>query len=66
MVKKYAEQTTIEMYSVKQAAEKLKLSQAQIRLLARTGKIRAQKIVDGRDWVILKLNYKRKRKRKSK
>ena len=50
------------MYSTKTAAYKLGLSQVQIRLLARTGVIKAKKF--GRDWVILDLNYTRKRKPK--
>jgi len=50
------------MYSTKKAAEMLGLSQAHVRLLARKGLIKAQMI--GRDWVVLELNYKRKRKTK--
>ena len=50
------------MYSTKQAAERLGLSQDHIRLLARTGVIKARKI--GRDWIVLDLNYTRKRKPK--
>ena len=50
------------MYSTKEAAEKLGLSQDHIRLLARQGVIEAKKI--GRDWVVLELAYKRKRKPK--
>jgi excisionase family DNA binding protein len=47
------------MYSTKEASEKLALSQDHVKLLARKGLIKAQKI--GRDWVILDLNYQRKR-----
>jgi hypothetical protein len=47
------------MYSTNEAAEKLGLSQAQVRLLARKGIIKAKKL--GHDWVVLDLNYTRKR-----
>ena len=50
------------MYSTKGAAEKLGLSQAHVKLLARKGLIEARKL--GRDWVVLSLDYKRKRKPK--
>ena len=50
------------MYSTKQAAEILGLSQSHVRLLARTGRIEAKWI--GRDWVIISLDYQRKRKPK--
>ena len=50
------------MYSTKEAAEKLGLSQDHVKLLARTGVIKARKI--GRDWIVLDLNYKRRRKPK--
>jgi excisionase family DNA binding protein len=50
------------MYSTKEAAEKLGLSQAHVKLLARSGIIKAKKI--GRDWVVLSLDYKRRRKPK--
>ena len=48
------------MYTTREAAEKLGLSADHVKLLARTGKIEAKKM--GRDWVILSLDYKRKRK----
>ena len=48
------------MYSTKEAAEKLGLSQDHVRLLARKGIIKAKKL--GHDWVVLDLNYNRKRK----
>ena len=47
------------MYGTKEAAGILGLSQDHVRLLARTGVIKAKKV--GRDWVVLDLNYKRKR-----
>ncbi len=50
------------MYSTKEAAEKLGLSQDHIRLLARKGKIKARRL--GHDWVILDLDYTRRRKPK--
>jgi len=50
------------MYSTKEAAERLGLSQAHVKLLARKGDIKARKV--GRDWVVLSLDYKRKRKPK--
>jgi len=52
------------MYSTKEAAEKLGLSQEQVRLLSRKGIIKAKKL--GHDWVVLDLNYTRKRKPKRK
>ena len=48
------------MYSTKEAAEKLGLSQDHVRLLARKGIIPARKL--GHDWIVLSLEYKRKRK----
>jgi excisionase family DNA binding protein len=50
------------MYSTGDAAKRLGLSQDHVRLLARTGAIKAKKL--GRDWVVLDLNYTRKRKPK--
>ena len=50
------------MYSTKEAGEKLGLSQDHVRLLARTGAIEAIKV--GRDWVVLSLDYQRKRQPK--
>ena len=50
------------MYSTKEAAKKLGLSQSHVKLLARKGLINAQKV--GRDWIILDLDYTRKRKPK--
>lgn len=48
------------MYSTKEAAEKLGLSQDHVRLLVRKGVIKGKKL--GHDWVVLDLNYTRKRK----
>ena len=50
------------MYSTKEAAERLGLSPDHVRLLARNGDITAKKV--GRDWVVLDLDYTRKRKPK--
>ena len=50
------------MYGTKEAAERLGFSQAHVKLLARKGVIKAKKL--GRDWVVLSLDYKRKRKPK--
>jgi excisionase family DNA binding protein len=52
----------VKLYSTQEAADKLGMSQDHVRLLARTGQIKAQRL--GRDWVILELKYKRKRKPK--
>jgi excisionase family DNA binding protein len=52
------------MYSTKEAAEILGLSQAHVKLLARKGVIEARKVA--RDWIILDLNYTRKRRSKEK
>ncbi len=50
------------MYSTKETAEKLGLSQDHVRLLARKGVIKAKKL--GHDWVVLELDYERKRKQR--
>ena len=50
------------MYSTKEAAEKLGLSHSHVRLLVRRGFIQAKKL--GHDWIVLDLNYTRKRKPK--
>ena len=50
------------MYSVKEAAEKLGLDTSQVRRLLAKGEIKGVKL--GRDWVVLDLSYKRKRKPK--
>ena len=50
------------MYSTKEVAERLGLSQGHIRLLAKQGVIKAKRL--GHDWVILNLDYTRKRKPK--
>ncbi|MFC1872148.1 helix-turn-helix domain-containing protein [Chloroflexota bacterium] len=47
------------MYSTKEAGKLLDLSSDHVKLLARNGQIKAIKV--GRDWIILSLNYQRKR-----
>jgi hypothetical protein len=50
------------IYSTREAADKLGLSPDHVKLLARKGLIKARKL--GHDWVILDLDYTRKRKLK--
>lgn len=50
------------VYSVNEAAQKLKLSPRQVRRLVEKGVIQGKKL--GHDWVVLSLDYKRKRKPK--
>ena len=50
------------MYSTAEAARKLGLSQDHVRLLARTGVLKSKKL--GHDWIVLSLDYQRKRKAK--
>ena len=50
------------MYSVKEAAQKMGISERHLRLLLQQGKIKGKKL--GHDWVVLSLDYKRKRKSK--
>ena len=50
------------IYSTKEAADKLKLSQAHIRRLLEGGKIAGKKL--GLDWIVFNLDYKRRRKAK--
>ena len=54
----------IAMYSVKEAAEKLGLDTSQVRRLLAKGEIKGVKLA--RDWVVLDLSYKRKRKPRKK
>ena len=49
----------ISMYSVKEAAQKLGLDTSQIRRLLAKGEIKGKKLA--RDWVVLELNYKKKK-----
>jgi excisionase family DNA binding protein len=50
------------LYSTKEAAARLKLSEAHIRRLLEGGKIAGKKL--GRDWIVFCLEYKRLRKPK--
>ncbi len=50
------------MYSTKEAAKRLGLSQNQVRYLLVKGEIGGKKL--GHDWVVLSLDYQRKRKPK--
>ena len=52
------------MYSVKEAANKMGLSEQHLRALLAKGEIKGKKLA--RDWVVLSLNYKRKRRPKTK
>jgi len=54
----------MEIYSVGEASKKLGLDPSQVRRLLAKGEIKGKKL--GRDWVVLSLNYKRKRKQKVK
>jgi hypothetical protein len=48
------------MYNVREAAKKMGLSERHLRLLLKTGQVKGMKI--SRDWLVLELNYSRKRK----
>jgi excisionase family DNA binding protein len=50
------------MYSVNEAAKKMGISERHLRLLLKKGEIEGKKL--GHDWVVLSLDYKRKRKPK--
>ena len=50
------------MYSVKEAAIRLGVSDRRVRKLLEEGRIKGKKL--GRDWVVLSLDYKRKRETK--
>jgi excisionase family DNA binding protein len=50
------------VYSVNEAAKIIGLDSSQIRRLLIKGEIKGKKL--GRDWVVLDLNYKRKRRPK--
>jgi excisionase family DNA binding protein len=50
--------------SVNEAAQKLGLDPSQVRRLLRNGKIAGKRL--GRDWVVLELSYRRRRKPKTK
>jgi len=50
------------VYSVKEAAKRLKISDSHCRRLLESKKLKGKK--PGHDWVVLNLDYKRKRKSK--
>ena len=50
------------MYSVKEACNRLNISDSHCRRLLESGKIKGKRL--GHDWVVLSLDYKRKRKPK--
>lgn len=50
------------MYSVREAATKMGISERHLRLLLERGEVEGKKL--GRDWVVLGLDYKRRRKPK--
>jgi hypothetical protein len=50
------------MHSVLEAAEKLGLTDRHVRLLLKRGELSGKKL--GHDWVVLNLDYKRKRRPK--
>ena len=50
------------MYSVKEAAQRLGISDRQLRYLLEKGKVDGKKV--GHYWVVLSLDYRRKRKPK--
>jgi hypothetical protein len=51
------------MYGRKEAAPRIGISDRQLRLLLGRGKIKGKKL--GHDWVVLSLDYKKKRKPKA-
>jgi hypothetical protein len=48
------------MYSVKEASQKIGVSERHLRSLLEKGQVKGKKL--GHDWVVLDLNYSRKRK----
>jgi DNA binding domain, excisionase family len=50
------------LYSTKEAAEKLGLEESYVRRLLESGQLKGKKL--GHDWAVLSLDYKRKRKPK--
>ncbi len=52
------------MYSTSEAAEKMGISPVHLRYLLAKGEVEGKKL--GHDWVVLSLDYKRKRKPKKK
>ena len=52
----------IDVYSVKEAAQMIGVSESHLRLLLKRGEVKGKRL--GRDWIVLDLNYTRKRKPK--
>ena len=52
------------LFCVREAANRIGISQRHLRLLLERGEIEGKKL--GRDWAVLSLDYKRKRKPKTK
>jgi excisionase family DNA binding protein len=52
------------MYSVQEAAELMGISRSHLRLLLKYSEVKGKRL--GRDWVVLELDYQRKRKPKEK
>ena len=52
----------LQMYSVKEAAAKIGITERHLRILLNKGEIAGKKF--GRDWIVLDLNYTRKRRPK--
>ena len=52
------------IYTVDEASHMLGLDQSQVRRLLRSGELKGRKF--GRDWMVLSLDYKRRRKPKTK
>ena len=50
------------MHTIEEASKQLKIDHSQVRHLLRSGEIKGKKW--GRDWMVLELDYKRKRKPK--
>jgi excisionase family DNA binding protein len=51
-----------EVYSVREAANRMGISERHLRLLLDQGKVKGKKL--GRDWVVLGIDYERKRRPK--
>ena len=52
----------MDMWSVKQAAKEMNISEQHLRLLLNKGEVKGRKLTG--TWVVLELDYKRKRKPK--
>ena len=51
----------MKIYSTREAARQLGISIRRVQLLCKEGRLKAKRL-DGGDWIILDLNYTRKRK----